>query len=123
MIELETPTQEMLKGRWKQVRGRIQEQWGELTESDLDQIAGQRDQLIGLLQEKYDLTREEAAEQLDDFTHTYETRREELESRELSLPFETPEPWKVQAGVAAALGTIMLAVAFYLYRKAHGENG
>lgn len=123
MIELETPTQEMIKGRWKQVRGRIREQWGELTESDLDQIAGQRDQLIGLLQEKYDLTREAATEQLDSFTSTYETRREELENREFTLPFETPEPWKAQAGIAAALGVMMLALALYLYRKAHGENG
>jgi uncharacterized protein YjbJ (UPF0337 family) len=45
-------TQEM-KGRWKQLRGRAREQWGRLTDDDLDQIAGRRQVLVGRIQERY----------------------------------------------------------------------
>jgi uncharacterized protein YjbJ (UPF0337 family) len=45
-------TQEM-KGRWKQLKGRAREQWGRLTDDDLDQIAGRRQVLVGRIQERY----------------------------------------------------------------------
>jgi uncharacterized protein YjbJ (UPF0337 family) len=56
-----------LKGQWKQLRGKVQEEWGELTDDELDQIAGQRDQLVGKIQEKYGYTRQEAENQVNDF--------------------------------------------------------
>jgi uncharacterized protein YjbJ (UPF0337 family) len=51
---------DIVKGNWKQFRGRVQEQWGELTDDDLDRIEGKRDQLAGRLQEKYGITKDEA---------------------------------------------------------------
>lgn len=42
-----------LEGQWKQVRGKIKEQWGELTDDDLDQVEGKRDQLVGRIQQRY----------------------------------------------------------------------
>jgi len=42
-----------LKGEWKQLRGKVHEQWGKLTNDDLDVIAGKRDQLVGRLQARY----------------------------------------------------------------------
>jgi uncharacterized protein YjbJ (UPF0337 family) len=38
---------ERIKGQWKQVRGQVKEQWGKLTDDDLDRIEGKRDQLLG----------------------------------------------------------------------------
>jgi len=58
---------DVLEGQWKQIRGKVREQWGELTDDELDQIAGKRDQLIGKVQEKYGYTRDEAEEEVDDF--------------------------------------------------------
>jgi uncharacterized protein YjbJ (UPF0337 family) len=55
---------ERIQGKWKQFKGVIRERWGKLTDSDLDQIAGRRDQLLGKLQEKYGLAKEEAEQQL-----------------------------------------------------------
>ena len=49
-----------VQGNWKQFRGRVKEQWGELTDDDLDRIEGKRDQLVGSIQEKYGLTKDEA---------------------------------------------------------------
>ena len=45
--------EDILKGQWKQIRGQMKEWWDVLTDDDLDKINGQRDQLIGILQQKY----------------------------------------------------------------------
>lgn len=63
---------DILEGKWKQIRGEIRETWGELTDSELEQIAGKRDKLAGTLQEKYGWSREEAERQIDDFLRRYE---------------------------------------------------
>jgi uncharacterized protein YjbJ (UPF0337 family) len=54
-----------LEGQWKQVRGSLKEQWGKLTDDDLDVIDGQRDKLIGKLQERYGYAKEDALRRAD----------------------------------------------------------
>jgi len=44
-----------VKGEWKQFRGKVKEQWGKLTDDDLDRIEGKRDQLLGAVQKRYGL--------------------------------------------------------------------
>ena len=51
---------DVLQGNWKQLRGRVKEMWGNLTDDDLDRIDGRADRLIGLLQEKYGYARDKA---------------------------------------------------------------
>lgn len=58
---------EQAAGKWKQVRGQAKEKWGRFTDDDLDVIGGQRDQLVGKIQEYYGLVKETAEEQADDF--------------------------------------------------------
>jgi len=62
--------EDVLKGKWRQFKGSIQEKWGELTDDELDQINGEREQLIGKLQEKYGYGRAKAQGEYDDFVHT-----------------------------------------------------
>lgn len=59
-----------VKGEWKQFRGRIKEQWGKLTDDDLDRIEGKRDQLLGAVQKQYGIARDEAERQLRSFETT-----------------------------------------------------
>ncbi len=59
--------EDTLKGQWTQVKGRVREQWGKLTNDDLDQIQGRAEQLIGRVQERYGVQRDEAKRQVDDF--------------------------------------------------------
>jgi uncharacterized protein YjbJ (UPF0337 family) len=59
--------EDILRGKWKQLRGSVKEKWGEITDDELDQIEGRRDQLAGKLQEKYGYTRREAEEEIDRF--------------------------------------------------------
>ena len=51
---------DQIEGKWRQVKGSLKLQWGKLTENDLNVIAGQRDKLIGKLQERYGYARDEA---------------------------------------------------------------
>ena len=64
----------ILEGKWKQLRGSLRERWGEFTDDELDQIAGKRDRLAGLLQERYGYTQTEAERQIDDFLAEWEAR-------------------------------------------------
>jgi uncharacterized protein YjbJ (UPF0337 family) len=56
-----------IEGKWKQYRGQVKEKWGQLTDDELDVIAGNRDKLVGKIQEKHGLNQEEAERQLDDW--------------------------------------------------------
>lgn len=59
-----------VKGEWKQFRGKVKEQWGKLTDDDLDRIEGKRDQLLGVVQKRYGIARDEAEKQLSKFETT-----------------------------------------------------
>jgi uncharacterized protein YjbJ (UPF0337 family) len=54
-------------GNWKQIKGKVKEQWGKLTDDEIDQMEGRSEQLAGKLQEKYGLARDEAERQAKDF--------------------------------------------------------
>jgi uncharacterized protein YjbJ (UPF0337 family) len=56
-----------IEGNWKQMMGRAREKWGKLTDSDFVAIAGKRDQLVGRIQERYGIAREEAQKQADEW--------------------------------------------------------
>ena len=56
-----------IEGKWKQYKGMAKEKWGELTDDELDQMAGKRDQLVGKVQERYGIAKDEAERQVDDF--------------------------------------------------------
>ena len=58
---------DQIKGGWKQVQGQIKAKWGKLTDDDLTVIAGKRDQLAGMLQQKYGFAKEQAEKELDEF--------------------------------------------------------
>ncbi|NEN84286.1 CsbD family protein [Paenibacillus elgii] len=55
----------VLKGKWRQLKGEAQKQWGKLTDDDLDVVNGEKEKLLGKLQEKYGHTKEAAQEEYD----------------------------------------------------------
>lgn len=61
---------DQIQGNWKQVTGKVKEKWGKLTDDDLTTVAGKRDQLAGILQNRYGLAKEQAEKELDDFMKT-----------------------------------------------------
>lgn len=63
---------DILEGQWKQIKGRVKQQWGRLTDDELDQLTGTYDELAGLIQERYGYSREEAVNELDMFLDNYD---------------------------------------------------
>jgi uncharacterized protein YjbJ (UPF0337 family) len=59
--------QDEASGKWKQFKGKIKEKWGKLTDDDLKMLEGNRDQLVGRVQERYGIAKEEAERQIRDF--------------------------------------------------------
>ena len=53
-----------IEGHWKQLKGRVQEQWGELTDDDIDVVAGRREQLAGKLQQRYGMATDRAEQEI-----------------------------------------------------------
>jgi uncharacterized protein YjbJ (UPF0337 family) len=58
---------DVIKGKWNQFKGDARIQWGKLTDDDWDQVAGNKDKLVGKLQERYGWKREEAEQKVDNF--------------------------------------------------------
>jgi uncharacterized protein YjbJ (UPF0337 family) len=58
---------DILEGNWKQIKGQVKETWGRLTDDEMQQIEGHRDRLVGILQEKYGYTQQEAEDSINDF--------------------------------------------------------
>jgi uncharacterized protein YjbJ (UPF0337 family) len=61
-----------IEGQWRQMRGKMKEKWGKLTDSDWEQIAGRRDQFLGKLQERYGYSRDQAEKDFDDWSRDQE---------------------------------------------------
>ena len=57
----------VIKGKWGQMKGEARKQWGKLTDSDWEQVAGEKDKLLGKLQERYGWSREEAERSADEY--------------------------------------------------------
>lgn len=66
---------DIFKGKWKQLRGQVQQKWGDLTNDDLDRVQGAQTEFEGLLQEKYGYTKERAKQEADNFFNAAEANR------------------------------------------------
>jgi uncharacterized protein YjbJ (UPF0337 family) len=64
--------QDILKGNWKQMKGKVKAQWGKLTDDDLDMIYGRQEELVGRVQERYGRNRAQAREEVDRFIRTHQ---------------------------------------------------
>lgn len=72
---------DQLKGMWKQVKGSVKERWGKLTDDDLEVIDGKHDQLVGKIQERYGVARDEAQKQVEEWNTSNSTKTEKVEER------------------------------------------
>lgn len=62
-----------IKGNWNQFTGSVREHWGELTDDDVMEAAGEREQLVGKIQERYGITKEQAQQQVDQWAADLQT--------------------------------------------------
>ena len=64
--------EDRLKGNWKQIKGKVKTKWGQLTDDEVSQINGERDRLVGVIQEKYGLAKDEAEKQVQEFEKSWD---------------------------------------------------
>ena len=62
-----------IKGSWNTAKGAVKEQWGKLTDDDLMEIQGRRDQLVGKIQMRYGISQEQAEAQVSGWEHKYKS--------------------------------------------------
>lgn len=65
---------DILKGKWKQMRGEVRKWWGALTDDEVDRIAGSSEKLVGILQERYGYSKQKALQEVADFLDMMENR-------------------------------------------------
>jgi uncharacterized protein YjbJ (UPF0337 family) len=58
---------DQFEGKWKQLKGSVKQRWGKLTDDDVTRLSGKKDELIGKLQERYGITREQAQREADEW--------------------------------------------------------
>ncbi len=58
---------DIIEGNWKQLKGKLKEQWGKLTDDDIKVIDGKQEQLVGRIQERYGVAKDEAEKQVKDW--------------------------------------------------------
>lgn len=58
---------DILEGKWKEIKGTVRAKWGDLTDDEVDQVAGNREKLEGLVQQKYGKTKDAAKKEVNDF--------------------------------------------------------
>ncbi|HZP16619.1 MAG TPA: CsbD family protein [Terriglobales bacterium] len=67
---------DQMEGKWKQVKGAVKTRWGKLTDDDLDVIAGQKDQLVGRIQERYGIQKDQAQREVEEWGRTLDQENE-----------------------------------------------
>ncbi|HTH94904.1 MAG TPA: CsbD family protein [Rhodocyclaceae bacterium] len=77
---------DIVAGSWKQFKGKVKARWGELTDDQLDVIAGRRDVLAGRIQETYGITKNEAEKQL---------RRFEAQHKDIAQKKDIEKPFRL----------------------------
>jgi uncharacterized protein YjbJ (UPF0337 family) len=63
--------EDILKGKWKEIKGEVKMKWGKLTDDDLAQVEGNSEKLLGLLQQKYGYAKDKAEQEYKDFIGRY----------------------------------------------------
>jgi uncharacterized protein YjbJ (UPF0337 family) len=66
-MEISVMDSNRLEGNWKQIKGKVKEQWGKLTDDDLTAINGQREQLEGKIQERYGMQKDKVKQEVDNW--------------------------------------------------------
>ena len=61
---------DQIEGQWKDLKGRMRQQWGKLTDDDIEQIGGKKDRLLGKLQERYGYHKDQAETELNRYIDT-----------------------------------------------------
>ncbi|MFL6354249.1 MAG: CsbD family protein [Bryobacteraceae bacterium] len=64
---------DQFEGKWKQLKGQVKQRWGKFTDDDITALSGKKDELVGKIQERYGITREQAETEADEWARASAT--------------------------------------------------
>ena len=111
-----------LQGKWNELKGKAREMWGELTDDDLDKVEGQKDQLVGLLQQHYGRQRAEAEAEVEAWEQQLGLREQGSLTGKIANKVAELDKKQVAAGVGAAAAVALGVAAIRKLRPARGEG-
>jgi uncharacterized protein YjbJ (UPF0337 family) len=122
-IEPNPMNKDILAGKWKQLRGELKTWWGSLTDDDVDRVGGEKDKLIGLLQERYGYTREQAEQEVERRLQEYSDKTARVVARMSVKARELGATAATKANQAApVIGEKMKSLASAIRGKAPHEG-
>jgi len=74
----------IIEGKWKELKGNAREQWGKLTDDELEEVGGKKDRLVGKLQQKYGYASDEAARRADEWAKHQDAKPEDARPQDTS---------------------------------------
>jgi uncharacterized protein YjbJ (UPF0337 family) len=89
---MDTANWTTIQGDWNKFKGQVKEKWGKLTDDDLTRIGGNRDQLIGVLQQRYGMAKDRIEEQVDEFTTKASTWMQQAKATVMNKVSDMTEP-------------------------------
>jgi uncharacterized protein YjbJ (UPF0337 family) len=72
---------DQLAGNWKQMKGAAKQRWAKLTDDDMTNLSGKRDELVGKIQERYGVTREQAQKEVDEWADTADAKAKSFSAK------------------------------------------
>jgi uncharacterized protein YjbJ (UPF0337 family) len=73
--------EEIIKGKWTEFKGEVLNQWGKLTNDELDKTSGNMVSILGMIQQRYGLKKEEAQEKLSQIASRFSDKSEDLKNK------------------------------------------
>jgi uncharacterized protein YjbJ (UPF0337 family) len=83
-----------IQGEWNKFKGQVKEKWGKLTDDDLMRIGGNRDQLIGTLQQRYGMAKDRVEEQVDEFASSASGWMQQAKNKVSDIAEQGKEYWQ-----------------------------
>jgi uncharacterized protein YjbJ (UPF0337 family) len=62
---------DQIKGKWHEIKGSVRAKWGELTDDEIEELDSNREKMVGKIQQKYGVAKEEAEKQVDEWTKSH----------------------------------------------------
>ncbi len=72
---------DQFEGKWKQLKGSVKQRWAKLTDDDVTALSGKKDELVGRIQERYGITREQAQKEADEWAATVNTKVDQVNAK------------------------------------------
>ena len=111
--------EDILVGNWRQLRGKLRSWWGNLSDDDFEWIGGQKDRLIGLIQQKYGCTRDQAEEEVDRRFSEYQASGDDMLSGIKAKTYEFGETAanKARGAISAVADSVETATSYLRENK------